>query len=51
VGRRGLQTSFQHMLEHRFAIDFSEQLAGQAVGVQPGWDGENDREGLIHSWA
>jgi hypothetical protein len=39
------------MLEHRFAIDFSEQLAGQTAGVQPGWDGENDGEGLIHSWA
>jgi len=24
MGRRGLQTSFQHMAEHRFAIDFSD---------------------------
>jgi hypothetical protein len=24
VRRRGLQTSFQHMAEHRFAIDFSD---------------------------
>ena len=24
VGRRGLQTSFQHMADHRFAIDFSD---------------------------
>jgi hypothetical protein len=36
------------MAEHRFAIDFSDQLAGQAAGVQPGWDGENHLEDLIH---
>ena len=47
AGRRDLQATFQHMLEHRLATDFSDQLAGQAPGVQPGWDGENDRGGLI----
>jgi len=36
------------MLEHRFATDFSDQLAGQAAGFQPGWDGDNHSEGLIH---
>ena len=49
VGCRGLQATFQQMLEHRFATDFSDQLAGQAAGVQPGWDGENHCEGLIYS--
>jgi hypothetical protein len=39
------------MLEHRLATDFSDQLARQAAGVQPGWYGENDREVLIHSRA
>jgi hypothetical protein len=36
------------MLEHRLAIDFCDQLARQAAGLQSGWDGENHREGLIH---
>jgi hypothetical protein len=36
------------MAEHRFAIDFGDQLAGQAAGLQSGWDGENNREDLVH---
>jgi hypothetical protein len=35
------------MLKHRFVSDFSDELAVQADGLQPGWDGENHREGLI----
>jgi hypothetical protein len=46
--RRGLQTTFQHMSDHRFATDFGDQIAWQAAGDQPGWDGENYCEGLIH---
>jgi hypothetical protein len=48
VRRTGLQTTFQHMQKHRLATDFSDQLSGQAAGFQPGWDGEKDREVLIH---
>jgi len=48
VGRRGLQTSFQHMADHRFATDVSNLFSRQTAGFQPGWDGVNHREGLIH---
>ena len=48
VGRRGLQATFQHVANHWFATDFSNQFSRQAAGIQPGGDSENYGEGLIH---
>jgi hypothetical protein len=36
------------MADHRFATDVSNQFSRQATGFQPGWDGENHFEVLIH---